>query len=121
MAKYEDIPKFGVCQGIKVITNAPSVAGPFAASLFADNGASVISIENPDIPEMSRNQFGNTYQMMWRNHRCLTLNIPSPEGREVFLKLLKEADVFIEASSAVRSAQNLVMPSSNRSPASVFR
>jgi len=26
------------------------------------------------------------------------LNIPSPEGREVFLKLLKEADIFIEAS-----------------------
>jgi len=99
MTKIADIPEFGPCSGIKVIVVAPSVAGPFAASLFADFGASVISIENPQIPEMSRNQFGNTYQAYWRNQRTLTLDIPSPEGREVFFKLIADSDIFIEASA----------------------
>lgn len=100
MARSTDIPEFGPCSGIKVVTAAPSVAGPFAAALFADYGADVIALENPKIPEMSRNQFGNTYNMYWRNQRTLTLNIPSKEGKEIFFKLIERANVFLEASMA---------------------
>ena len=45
---------------------------------------------------MADNRDGFDFQNLHRNKRSLTLDLKSPAGREVFLRLAKEADVIIE-------------------------
>lgn len=97
MTKKVQTPKFGPLHGMKVVFSAIEIAGPFSAQMFAEWGAEVIWIEHsaytdtirvqPNYPELSR-----------RNLHALSLNVFSEEGRKVFLKLIEDADVFIEAS-----------------------
>ena len=97
MSKKVQTPKFGPLSGMKVVFSAIEIAGPFSAQMLAEWGAEVIWIEHsayadtirvqPNYPELSR-----------RNLHALSLNVFSQEGREVFLKLIEDADVFIEAS-----------------------
>ncbi|WP_258361132.1 L-carnitine CoA-transferase [Moorella sulfitireducens (nom. illeg.)] len=98
MAKRTDIPEFGPLSGIKVVHATMSVAGPIAAQLMADYGAEVIWIESPLSPDIARTGTGATAQQDRRNQRTIALNIPSPEGKEIFLKLIEDADIFIETS-----------------------
>lgn len=96
-----DIPQFGPLQGVKVVHSSISIAGPFCAQLMADMGADVIWIENPKAPDIAR---GGGFHQGWsvelnrRNMRSMALDIPSEKGREVFLKMLADTDIFIEAS-----------------------
>ncbi|MEL1136085.1 L-carnitine CoA-transferase [Desulfitobacterium sp. THU1] len=98
MARKADVPQFGPLAGVKVVHSSLSVAGPFAAEMFAEYGADVIWIENPMGPDISRGGTATTIKQDRRNQRNIALSIPTPEGREVFLKLIKDADIFIEAS-----------------------
>lgn len=98
MAKRKDIPQFGPLAGTKVVHASTSIAGPFCAQMYAEMGADVIWIENNMAKDVVRGSGGWGGEQDRRNQRNLVLNIPSEEGRKVFLKLLKEADVFIEAS-----------------------
>lgn len=97
MLKNKNLPVFGALQGVKVLNCTLSLAGPFACTLFADYGADVTKIENPMMPDVGRTSTGAGQQEQ-RNMRNLALNVPTPEGREVFAKIIKEVDVFIEAS-----------------------
>lgn len=96
--KSSQIPKFGPLSGVKVLVSGLTVAGPYAGSLMADFGAEVINIENPITKDPSRQTPGAGFAKERRNERGLVLNIPTPEGKEVFLKLLKDADILIESS-----------------------
>lgn len=98
MAKRSEIPEFGLLSGVRVVHCTTSIAGPLAASLFAEAGADVIMLENAKTPCMSRNRFGGPCQQNAKNERNLSLDIPSPEGKKVFLKLMEQTDIFIEAS-----------------------
>jgi L-carnitine CoA-transferase len=98
MVKRTDIPKFGVLSGVNVVFSGISIAGPFPGTIMAEMGADVIWIENPKAPDPSRTPYGLLAVQDRRNERSLTLNVPSPEGREVFLRLMKKTDIFIEAS-----------------------
>ena len=99
MAKHADIPEFGNLQGVKVVVSAVSTAGPFAGELFAENGADVIWLEPPrGIDPYRWTQDGWGVQNERRNMRNLMLDVVSPEGHDVFLKLVETADIFIEAS-----------------------
>lgn len=92
-----DIPKFGCLQGIKLVNCASAVGGPVLGCLFAEQGANVIHIEGPRIPDMF-----HMFQWGWstdrRNMRDLCLDIFSEEGRDVFKKIISDADVFVESS-----------------------
>ncbi len=94
--KKSEIPKFGVLEGVKVVHATLSTAGPFAAELMADFGADVLWIENSAMTDFARGGSGMLAESERRNQRTLSLNIPSPEGRKVFLRVLKDADIFIE-------------------------
>ncbi len=102
MAKKESIPKFGVLSGVKVVHATVSTAGPFGAEMLAEMGADVIWIESALVPDVNR--LGNSFSVGLaaeserRNQRTISLNIPTPEGKEVLFNLLKDADIFIEAS-----------------------
>ena len=71
-------------------------AGPTCVKQFADFGADVIKIESPQPDEMSGARHGHDMQNLHRNKRSLTLDLKAPEGREIFLSLVRQADVVVE-------------------------
>jgi len=73
-------------------------AGPTAVRQLADWGASVIKIEAPPGPGegMGGPRHGPDFQNLHRNKRSLTLDLKSPEGIEIFRKLVRDADVLVE-------------------------
>lgn len=89
--------KFGNLQTLKVINAASVIAGPFICQLFAEQGADVIQIESSRMRDMYR-IWPEAWSMDRRNQRCMTLNIPTPQGKEVLFKLLADADVLVESS-----------------------
>ena len=75
-------------------------AGPTAVRQLADWGADVIKIEMPergaDAGGLGGPRHGPDFQNLHRNKRSITLNLKADAGREVFMKLVAEADVVIE-------------------------
>src|SRR5512147_2599763 len=74
-------------------------AGPTAVRQLADWGAKVIKIEPPGSPANditgSRRE-GFDFQNLHRNKRSLALNLKSPDGKAIFMKLAEKADVIVE-------------------------
>ena len=70
-------------------------AGPTAVRQLADWGAAVIKIEAPPEPgageAMGGPRHGPDFQNLHRNKRSLTLDLKSPEGIEIFRKLVRAA------------------------------
>lgn len=97
MSPKTNVPKFGVLEGVKVVHATQSAAGPFAAALMADWGAEVVWVENPGAVDVTR-WMKYLMEQDRRNQRSISLDIPSPEGRKVFFRLIKDADIFIESS-----------------------
>lgn len=91
-------PNFGVLNGVKVVDASMSIAGPFASSLLADYGADVIWIERSSAPDTIRTMGSYCIELDRKNKRGISLDVVKPEGRKIFLELLKDADVFIESS-----------------------
>lgn len=98
MPRRAEMPVFGTLAGVRVVHATQSVAGPMAAQMMADAGADVTWIENYMSPDFNRTGTQMSVHQDRRNQRTIGLNIPSPEGRKVFLDLLKTADIFIETS-----------------------
>jgi len=75
-------------------------AGPTCCRIFADFGANVLKIEAPvgvDPNEgMSGPRHGYDMINLHRNKRSLTLNLKEKEGRAIFMRLVKNADVVVE-------------------------
>lgn len=97
MSKNIQTPKFGPLSGVRVVFSAIEIAGPFSAQLLAEWGAEVIWIEHTSYPDTIRVQ-KNYRELSRRNLHAISLNVFSDEGKEVFLELIKTADIFIEAS-----------------------
>jgi len=70
-------------------------SGPTCVRQLADWGANVIKIEakTEDAGSLRR---GSDFQNLHRNKRAMTLNLKDPRGREVFLRLVRRADVVVE-------------------------
>jgi crotonobetainyl-CoA:carnitine CoA-transferase CaiB-like acyl-CoA transferase len=85
---------------IRVLDLTRVRAGPTCCRILADFGADVIKIEAPagvDPNEgMSGSRDGSDMLNLHRNKRSMTLNLKEPAGREIFLKLVKTADVVVE-------------------------
>ena len=99
MARRSDIPAFGHLQGIKVLCSAVSIAGPYAANMYAVNGADVIWMESPygmDALRWSNN--GWAIEAERKNMRCISLDVRKPAGAALFEKMIADVDIFIEAS-----------------------
>jgi len=85
----------------KVIDLTAHRAGPTAVRILADWGADTIKIEQP--PAINKDKggiigarHGFDLQNLHRNKRSLTLNLKSDEGKEIFFRLVKDADVVVE-------------------------
>jgi crotonobetainyl-CoA:carnitine CoA-transferase CaiB-like acyl-CoA transferase len=94
-------------EGIKAVEYATFIAAPYCARFLADFGAEVIKIEEPGSGDESRRRgpfpkdephpekSGLFCYLNW-NKFGVTLNIGESSGREIFERLIKEADVLIE-------------------------
>ena len=78
------------------------VAGPYCTRLLGESGGTVIKIENPAGGDDTRSYapYRNGSSMYFaninRNKKSVTLNLKSPEGREIFRSLVKKADIVVE-------------------------
>ena len=91
--------------GVRVLELAQYVFVPGAGVLLADQGAEVIKIESTGTGDPYRTlkvgdgrEVGNINLAMEQNNRgkkSIALDLKSEEGREVFLKLVETADVFL--------------------------
>ena len=90
----------GALAGIKVIEAASYVTGPFASQLLADLGAEVIKVEEPERGDPFRGwgerNYSSTFCSLNRNKKSVTVDFRTDEGRDVLVKLLTGADVFIQ-------------------------
>jgi len=70
-------------------------SGPTCVRQLADWGANVIKIE-AKTEDAGSPRRGSDFQNLHRNKRAMTLNLKDPRGREVFLRLVRKADVVVE-------------------------
>lgn len=75
-------------------------SGPTAVRQLADWGANVIKIEAPESIDgakgMGGARGGPDFQNIHRNKRGMTLNLKSPEGVSVLMRMVEKADVVVE-------------------------
>ena len=83
---------------IKVLDLTRVRAGPTAVRQLADWGADVIKIEQPGDSggTLGGARHGPDFQNLHRNKRSLSLNLKSDQGREIFFRLVTDADVVVE-------------------------
>jgi len=99
-------PEFGLLHGYRVVMIGLSVAAPFAGEMFAEHGAEVIWVENPNAIDSSRlARRSGAWQQDRRNLRSLSLDYVHGPGRDVFAALIETADVLVEASVGGRFAK----------------
>lgn len=87
---------------LRVIDASTILAGPLCCQILGDYGADVIKIEHPTMGDSMRGHGENKdgVSLWWkeisRNKRTLGLNLSSPEGAEVFRRMVIESDVVVE-------------------------
>jgi formyl-CoA transferase len=99
----KDLP--GPLAGIRVLEATASCAGPMCGCVLADLGADVIKVEDP-VGEVGRRippflpganrPISFLQATVNRNKRSLTLDLRTPQGREIFLKLTRKADIVVQ-------------------------
>ena len=95
-----------ILKGIRVLDLTNVLAGPFATLHLALLGAEVIKIERPGsgdlarklgtLSELNEQLMGTSFLAQNSNKKSVTLNTKSPEGKDIFKKLAKDADVLVE-------------------------
>jgi crotonobetainyl-CoA:carnitine CoA-transferase CaiB-like acyl-CoA transferase len=87
--------------GVRVVALEQAVAAPFCSRQLADMGADVIKIERPDGGDFARGYDsalgGLSAYFAWLNRgkRSVALDLKQPAGRDVLLRLLARADIFV--------------------------
>src|SRR5665647_977751 len=88
--------------GVKVIDLTRVVAGPVCTLNLAQMGAEVIKVEATEKGDDTRatppfiNGESAYFMLMNGNKKSVTLDLKSPQGKEIFGKLVDQADVLVE-------------------------
>jgi len=98
----DQTPK-GPLSDLKVVEMGTLIAGPFCGQVLGDFGADVVKVEDPGKGDPMR-QWGRSlpkglspwWPVIGRNKRSVALDLRQPEGRELALALIDQADVLIE-------------------------
>ena len=80
----------GALSGVKVIDMSRLLPGPYCSMILADHGARVIAVEDKRFLAD-----GLFFDPVNRNKEHISLNLKTEEGKEIFFKLVKDADVFM--------------------------
>ena len=92
----------GPMEGVRVLDLSIALTGPYAAALFADQGAEVVKVERPGIGDIARwvgvavNGMSSLYLVCNRGKRSIAVDIQQPEGAEIVRQLADRADVVIQ-------------------------
>src|SRR5256885_9747118 len=92
----------GPLSGFRVLELGNLIAAPYAGRLFAEFGADVLKVERPRTGDELRQwrRFRGSTSLFWslqaRNKKSITLDLRTPEGQEIILKLLPHVDVVLE-------------------------
>lgn len=98
----------GILSDVKVLELTHSLSGAFCAKLLGDQGAKVIKIEPPGrgddarheppflggVPHPEKSTLFLAYNT---NKQGVTLDVRTPSGKELFLRLVKDTDVLVES------------------------
>src|SRR5438094_160236 len=82
----------GALSRFRMLDLSRQLPGPFCSMLLADLGMDVLAVYAPTDP------MGMGIPLLGRNKRSLTLNLKAAEGREIFTRLARDADVILEGS-----------------------
>ena len=95
-----------ILTGVTVLDVTNVLAGPFAGYLLALLGAETIKIEHPkggDLarklgisPELNKTSMGTSFLAQNANKKSIGINLKMPEGKKIFKKMVKKADVVLE-------------------------
>ena len=93
----------GPLAGMRVLELAQIMAGPTAGMMLADMGADVIKVEKLPGGDDSRtyreprvNGVSAPFMILNRNKRGIALNLKLPAGRDILLRMVRDADVLTE-------------------------
>jgi crotonobetainyl-CoA:carnitine CoA-transferase CaiB-like acyl-CoA transferase len=100
----------GPLHGVRVIDVTQALAGPFCTMTLADLGADVVKVEPPGgdrtrgaLPftaEDSERSYGGYFASVNRGKRSIVLDLKLRADREIFLRLVDDADAVVENSRA---------------------
>ena len=92
-----------ILEGITVVDMTQYLAGPTVTRMMAEMGADIIKIEQAPGGDPSRNyaiinEVGRSGYFVQQNRgkKSLCLDFDHPDGKNILLKLLETADVFVE-------------------------
>jgi crotonobetainyl-CoA:carnitine CoA-transferase CaiB-like acyl-CoA transferase len=95
----------GILSGLRVIDCGSYVAGPASATIMSDFGAEVIKVERPqggDLyramaaqPGFAQSDLNWAWILTSRNKKSVALDLSVHQGRDVLVRLIKTADVFV--------------------------
>ncbi|MBI2328324.1 MAG: CoA transferase [Chloroflexi bacterium] len=92
----------GPLEGIRVLDLSWVLSGPFATMILSDLGAEVIKIERLKVGDISRGNgpyvkgLSSYFLSINRGKKSIALNLASEPGKDIFLKLVEQADVVVE-------------------------
>jgi len=93
----------GPLAGMRVLELAQIMAGPTAGMMLADMGADVVKVEklpggddSRDYREPRLNGVSAPFLMLNRNKRGIAIDLKKPKGKEILLRLVRDADVLTE-------------------------
>jgi crotonobetainyl-CoA:carnitine CoA-transferase CaiB-like acyl-CoA transferase len=96
-------PSPGPLAGIRVLDLGTMIAGPFIATLLGDFGADVVKVELPGRGDTLRKMGpvnGDAHSYWFaaesRNKRSITLDLRTPAGKDLLLRLVDVVDVVVE-------------------------
>ncbi len=92
----------GPLHGYRIVDLTTMISGPFATMMLGDQGADVVKVEVPgrgDHVRAGGNRRGGlsaSFLNNNRNKRSITIDLKRAEGREVLMRLVAGADVFVQ-------------------------
>jgi crotonobetainyl-CoA:carnitine CoA-transferase CaiB-like acyl-CoA transferase len=92
----------GPLEGVRVLDISIALTGPYAAALFADQGADVVKVERPGIGDIARwvgvavNGMSSLFLVCNRGKRSIAVDLQQPDGAAIVRQLAARSDVVIQ-------------------------
>ena len=97
---------YPLLKGLSVLELGESISAPYCGKLLADMGAQVVKIERPGVGDQAR-EYGpflndqphpersGLFLYLNSNKQGITLNLETPAGKEILVRLIAQSDVFV--------------------------
>ncbi len=92
----------GPLEGVKILDLSWILSGPFCTMTLSDLGAEVVKVERPGWGDTARGNGpflkdeSSYFLSINRGKKSITLNLKNEEAKQLFLRLVEQADVVVE-------------------------